>query len=295
MAAPVQRPPPAVDVIESEEIVQWLSPALLTIDYSTRTVKSTVVLAAFLSFSALFFLSLLVLNVFPSFRALHRKHRVFMSLAICRGVFGFSCILLGSYAIFKSTNLDRDVVFGRNVTSAMSMYFTVGFFIFELAAVVISDVCFKTFSKMLITHHGLALLGYGLAVQLEANYSFGCKALILEMSTPFSCLCFVLLKAGKENSVLWKVNQMVLVHSFHLRSVAECHLWYVTYQNWAYIQDFMPAPIFVLLYFNLVLVTFVMTPYWGYKKTQQLFNPVDWNFQENKHNTLSNGTFKKQV
>ena len=275
----VPRPPPAVDVIASEELVQHLSPSLLTLDYTSTKVKVTVVGVTFLFFSFLFLTALTLCKFFLVYKAISFKHRVFMSLAISRAIFGFSCIGLGCYAIFKTTNLDRDVVFGRNVTSAMSMYYTVGFFIFELSAVIVSDMCFRTFSKMLITHHGLALLGYGLAIHLEANFTFGCKALILEMSTPFSCLCFVLLKAGLERSLAWKINQIVLVHSFHLRSVAEFHLWWVTYWNWDYIWAHMPAAIFVLLYFNLVMVTFVMTPYWGYKKTQQLFNPIDWNFE----------------
>ncbi|KAK6995348.1 protein CLN8 [Biomphalaria glabrata] len=270
-------------VIPEEEILQYLCPSLLKLDYTSRKVKAEVVLAAFTFVSFIFLITLAICNAFPAFRALVFKHKVFMCLAVVRGVYGFFGLIVGVYAIFKTTNLDRDVVFGTTATSAFAMCVSVGFFLFEILAVVISDIAFGTFSRMLIMHHSLALTAYSLAIYYEANYSYGSKGMILEMSTPFSCLCYVLLKAGMENSRSWFVNQMVLVHTFHLRSVVECYLWYVTYQNWGNIWHHMPVPLLTLLYANLVLVTFLMTPYWGYKKTQQLFNPVDWNFQETKN------------
>jgi len=296
MAGTVQRPPPAIDVIESEELLQYIHPDLLKIDYNSEKVRAITIGSTFVFFTATFVFSMVMCNFFQSFRNLKLKHRVFMSLAVSRGIFGAAGLFLGSFALFKTTNLDRDVVFGRSATSAMAMYFTLGFFIFELAAVIISDICFKSFSKMLITHHGLALLGFILAIRQESNYSFGNKALTMEMSTPFSCLCFVLLKAGKENTLAWKINQLLLVHAFHLRNVVEVHLWYLTYKNWEYIWNYMPMDIFVIMYFQLILVSFIMTPYWGYKKTQQLFNPVDWNFEESKDTEVqSNGDVKKKI
>ncbi|KAK0045703.1 protein CLN8, partial [Biomphalaria pfeifferi] len=283
------------NVTEDEELLQYIDPKLLSLDYSDRVIQIKIIIAAFIFVTVLFIGSLIVCNLFPAFRALVLKHQIFMSLAIVRGVYGFFSIVIGIYAIFKTTDLDRDVVFGKNATSSFAMCITVGFFLFELTAVVLSDIAFKTFSRMLILHHGLALIAYSLAVKLGANYAFGCKGMILEMSTPFSCLCYVLLKAGWENSKAWVINQMILVHTFHLRSVVECHLWVVTYFNWENIYSNMPTVLLVLLYTNLTLVTFIMTPYWGYKKTQQLFNPVDWNFQEerNTDGITSNGSVKK--
>jgi len=45
----------------------------------------------------------------------------------------------------------------------------------------------------------------------------------------------------------------------------------------------MPLPIFILLYTQLVLQFFMLTPYWTYKKMMQLFNPVDWNHPETQN------------
>ena len=122
-------------------------------------------------------------------------------------------------------------------------------------------------------------VGYSLVIYTGAAHCFGCKALILEMSTPLSALCWALLKAGRERSRLWRANQFLLVHTFHLRSVVECLFWYISYRHWARIWALMPLPVFLTLYALLGLVSLVMTPYWTYKKTAQMINPVDWNFE----------------
>ena len=141
-------------------------------------------------------------------------------------------------------------------------------------------------------------MSYTLAIKNQAVFGFGVKAITLELSTPFSCACFVLLKMGMERSMLWKANQILLVHTFHIRSMIECYMWYETYHNWGHIWANMPLGNFVTLYLSLVSVTFMMTPYWGWKKTQQLFNPVDWNHQEaatEQTVTVQNGEVKKMI
>ncbi|RUS70655.1 hypothetical protein EGW08_021576 [Elysia chlorotica] len=298
-AAPASyhKPEPAVDVIPSEELLTYIHPDLVKIDFTDSSVKAACIAGTSVSCIAILMLfHIFGTFCFPVYQRLPPKHKTFMCLAVVRGCYGLFGIIFGGYCLLASTNLDRDVVFGRSATSTLAMYVTVGFFIFELSAVVLSDMAYGTLSKMLIVHHGLGLVSYIVAVQGQENHPFGTKALVLEMSTPFSCLCYVLLKAGMENSRLWKFNQIVLVHTFHLRSVVECHLWWITYNNWGYIQAEMPASSFYLLYITLSMVTFIMTPYWGYKKTQQLFNPVDWNFQESRNtDSLVNGDVKKMI
>ena len=291
------RPAPAVDVIPSEELLTYIHPSLVDTDFSETSAKATCMVGTSLSCIVILTLFHIFGNLcFPVYKRLPPKHKTFMCLAVVRGCYGVFGILFGGYCFFFFTNLDRDVVFGRTATSTLAMYVTVGFFVFELSAVIISDIAFGTRSKMLIVHHGLGLISYIVAVQGKENYSFGTKALVLEMSTPFSCLCYVLLKAGMEKSSAWKINQIILVHTFHLRNVVECCLWYVTYKNWDYIFSYMPAASFYLLYTSLTMVTFIMTPYWGYKKTQQLFNPVDWNFQESRNtDAYANGDVKKMI
>ena len=114
----------------------------------------------------------------------------------------------------------------------------------------------------------------------EGAHQLACKGLIIEMSTPFSALCWTLLKAGKERTFLWKANQFLLVHSFHLRNVAEVMMWCISYRHWDNVWNYMPTLLFVFLYGQLTLVTFLLTPYWTYKKSKQMFCPVDWNFED---------------
>lgn len=70
-------------------------------------------------------------------------------------------------------------------------------------------------------------------------------------------------------------------------------MWYLTYQHWERIWSAMPLSIFSFLYIQLILVTFLMTPYWTYKKTQQMITPVDWNFEDSEANKARNGEAKK--
>ena len=44
----------------------------------------------------------------------------------------------------------------------------------------------------------------------------------------------------------------------------------------------MPLPLKTLLYTQLTLQFFILTPYWTYKKMGQLYNPVDWNFPDSR-------------
>jgi hypothetical protein len=38
-----------------------------------------------------------------------------------------------------------------------------------------------------------------------------------------------------------------------------------------------------------------MTPYWTYKKTQQMITPVDWNFEESSKTKSTNGVVGKKL
>ena len=121
-------------------------------------------------------------------------------------------------------------------------------------------------------------------VYTDTAHFIGCKGLILEMSTPFSGLCWTLLKCGLEKSFLWRANQLVLVHTFHLRNVIELYLWWVTWCHRQHVWATMPVPLMSVLYTNLALITLFMTPYWTFKKTQQYFFPADWNFDPKTDN-----------
>ncbi|KAJ1150225.1 hypothetical protein NDU88_003020 [Pleurodeles waltl] len=48
--------------------------------------------------------------------------------------------------------------------------------------------------------------------------------LLLEMSTPFTCVSWMLLKVGWSQSLIWKANQWIMIHMFHCRMILTYHL-----------------------------------------------------------------------
>ena len=280
--------------ISTMGLVEYIHPVLAELDYSKTSVRLSLIISSFVFYAGVFLLSAIVSQLLWTYRNLRVKEKIFWNLAVVRGVYGVFCIVIGVWSIFLDTELSEDVIFATNPTSFFALTTTVGFFLFECSALMFSDIYYKQFNVLLNIHHWLSLIGYSLIMVVESTHYFGTKGLILEMSTPFSCICWTLLKAGKAHTLVWKVNQFLLVHAFHLRSVAEFYIWYKTYLNWDRVWTTMPWPMFVCLYTQLVLVTFLMTPYWTYKKTIQMVNPVDWNFEDADKTRQMNGQVDKK-
>ncbi|XP_050411622.1 protein CLN8 [Patella vulgata] len=272
-----------------------IHPKLVQLDYESSEVKKQLILGSFFFFFGTYIFSMIVSPViFSSYKNLKTKEKVFWHLAIVRSVFGIFAGLVGLWALSTPTNLDRDVVFGTTATTYFAIATTVGFFTFECTALLISDIIFRNYSMLLNLHHWLSLVGYSIVLFSGSSHFFAGKGLVLEMSTPFSAICWTMLKCGKEKSFLWKANQFFLVHTFHCRSIVECYLLFTSYKNWDYIYTQMPSPVFYALYIQLPLITFVMTPYWTYKKTVQMVQQKDWNFEDSEKG-VGNGSIKKDA
>ncbi|KAH3880133.1 protein CLN8-like [Dreissena polymorpha] len=268
-----------------------------TFDWEQTQTKLGCVTLSFFYFVCVYFATNAISYIFLTYRNLKTKEKVFWNLAVARGNFGFFAIVIGLWALFVDNELHKDVVFATTPISHFAMCTTTGFFLFECLMVLWSDIYFKQFNMLLNIHHWVSLIGYSIVLTNGSTHYLGCRGLLLEMSTPFSCLCWTLLKADLAHSFIWKANQFLLVHTFHTRSIIECYMWYITYMNWDAIWASMPAGTFYPLYLQLVLVTFIMTPYWTYKKTVQMINPVDWNFEESadakrKKDKSANGHIK---
>ena len=276
-------------------LVEHIHPALAEIDYRQTSVKLTFIASSFVFFSFLYVISHMIGIRSRTYNNLAKKEKIFWNLAFVRATYGIFCTVVGIWAIFVDEELEKDVVFATTPTSYFALTVTVGFFLFECATVLISDIIYKKVSFLLNLHHCLSLAGYSVLMVVESGHCFGTKGLLLEMSTPFSAICWTVLKAGKADTLLWKANQFLLVHTFHLRSVVECIMWYITFKHWARIWNAMPIVLFTILYVQLTLVTFLMTPYWTYKKTQQMIIPVDWNFEESSKTKSTNGVAGKKL
>lgn len=206
---------------------------------------------------------------------------MFWNLAVVRSVYGIFGTLTSGYERYFDESIKGDILHGQSLNSTLLLTSHMGFFIFECSAQTYFDVRFKTFSKALHAHHLLALVGYFLVLYNNVNHYLGVSVFILEASTPFSCICWCLIKAEMGKSALWRANQFLLVHIFHLRSVFEFTMIYEVVMNWSTLTQ-MPILLFINQVGGLFIVAFILTPYWKYRKTEQMFSGEDWNSQENK-------------
>lgn len=89
------------------------------------------------------------------------------------------------------------------------------------------------------------------------------------------------MKSGMANSLAWKINQLILIHVFHTRILIEWRMLYDYYMLW---NDFNGISIYwkVNTLMGLTSLCFFLTPYWTYRKTEQLFFKKDWNSDASK-------------
>ena len=143
------------------ELVDYLHPALSTIDFSRSYVKVvTVTLSLVASIAIYYCTQAFFAATLPLYGRLRAKEKVFWNLSTVRGMFGVFCIVVGAWSIFANTALEEDVVFATTPSSYLAMCITVGFFIFECTALTVSDVYFGCFSHLLHLHHWISLFGF---------------------------------------------------------------------------------------------------------------------------------------
>jgi ceroid-lipofuscinosis protein 8 len=152
-----------------------------------------------------------------------------------------------------------------------------GFFMFEELTLIYFDIKYRTFSRELHMHHICSFNGFFIVAYYNIGHYYSAKTFILEGSTPFSCICWCLLKLKLEKTKVWKINQWILIYIFHLRTVYELWVWYDVYQDWNNFKENLPWAYMINMFVGLGTVTVWLTPYWTYKKTVQFFQPTDWN------------------
>jgi len=212
----------------------------------------------------------------PQVKALKSKEQMFWQLAIVRGVCGLLS-LWAVYLFYVDKRLAVDYVFATTDESWTFVCVFLAFFIFEEVTLIYFDMKYGTFSKELHLHHFVSFVGFFTAAYYNNGHYFSAKIAVLEASTPFSCICWCLLKLKLENTKTWKINQWILIYVFHLRTVHELWTFYDIYQDWNNIKQNLPLVYTLNLCFGLGIVTFWLTPYWTYKKTVQFYQPTDWN------------------
>ncbi|XP_077146181.1 protein CLN8 [Ranitomeya variabilis] len=262
------------------DLISALSSLDFDLDYSSWNVRLNLIAGGFLSYAGIFaFGHLASIVLFATYRSLPTKEKVFWNLAATRAVFGVQCIVAGLNALLIDPVLPADQITGQQGWAAFTMLIAIGFFTFENLVLHTSNFVFWTFDIFLAVHHFFAFLGYFGAVICSTGHYMPMVTLLLEMSTPFTCISWMLLKAGWSQTLFWKVNQWVMIHMFHCRMVLTYHMWWVTLSNWDRLLSSVNVLYVAFFCVGLSLVTLILNPYWTYKKTQQLLTPVDWNFE----------------
>lgn len=253
----------------------------LSIDYFSWGLRFQIIGLGFAFYTVVFLLShFLSAALSQTYCSLLAKEKVFWNLAATRAIFGLQSTIAGLRALTEDSAVSRERIRGQENWSWFNLLTATGFFLFENAALHTSSVVFRSFDLPLAVHHFFALSGFAGAVVWDSlGHYLPMVTLLLEMSTPFTCISWMLLKAGWAQSFFWKANQWVMIHMFHCRMVLTYYMWWVTWSHWEEFNINVVLPQRLLFLIGLALLTLLINPIWTHKKTMQLLNPVDWNFK----------------
>ncbi|XP_062863753.1 protein CLN8 [Trichomycterus rosablanca] len=256
--------------------------SVFDLDYSSWTLRVQLTCLGFVFYSVVFLLShFLSVLLSRTYRDLSAREKVFWALAAARAVFGVQGAAAGLRALMEDGPLFADKVLGQAGWSWFNVLTSCGFFVFENLALHGSNAVFRTFDPALAVHHAFALAGYaGTVVWEEMGHFLPMVTLLLEMSTPFTCVSWMLLKAGWSHTLFWRMNQWMMIHMFHCRMVLTYYMWWVSWCHWEGLCTHVALPQLLIFFTGLALLTLVLNPVWTHKKTMQLLNPVDWNFSK---------------
>lgn len=147
-------------------------------------------------YSAIFLLShLLSVTLCRTYNSLLAKEKVFWNLAATRAVFGIQGSVAGLWALTADSVISSERVRGQEDWSWFTVLTATGFFVFENVALHVSSLVFWSFDLPLAIHHFFAVAGYvGTLVWDSQGHFLPLVTLLLEMSTPFTCISWMLLK-----------------------------------------------------------------------------------------------------
>ncbi|XP_047405151.1 protein CLN8 isoform X2 [Sciurus carolinensis] len=170
--------------------------SVFDLDYTSWETRSTLVVAGFVFYLGVFVAChQLSSSLNATYRSLGAREKVFWDLAATRAVFGIQSTSAGLWALLGDPVLQADKACGQQNWCWFHVTTATGFFFFENVAVHLSNLFFRTFDLFLVVHHLFAFLGFlGSAVNLRAGHYLAMTTLLLEMSTPFTCISWMLLK-----------------------------------------------------------------------------------------------------
>ncbi|XP_025062139.1 protein CLN8-like [Alligator sinensis] len=257
-------------------------------DYLLWEVRLFLVVLGFFFYLGVFLLSHLLSSwISVTYRTFSSKEKVFWNIKVTRGVFGLQSWVSGLWALLIDPVFQADKVYSQQKWSWFTCLIASGFFLLENVAVHLSNFIFKTFDAFVVVHHFLAFVGLlGLILNTKSGHYLPLMGMLLEMSTPTTCISWLLLKAGYSHTIFWKANQWLMIHLFHCRMMLTYHMWWVCISNWNDVVENLGLLYFIVLFLGLASVSIILNPYWTYKKTMQVVSPTDRNFP---HAEVKNG------
>lgn len=172
--------------------------SIFDLDYASWSIRATLVAAGFTFYVGVFLVChQLSSSLNATYRSLVAKEKVFWNLAATRAVFGVQGTAAGLWALLLDPLLQANKAHGQQNWCWFHVTTATGFFFFENVAVHLSNFFFRTFDVFLVIHHLFAFLGFlGSTVNLQAGHYLAMTTLLLEMSTPFTCISWMLLKVS---------------------------------------------------------------------------------------------------
>lgn len=172
--------------------------SVFDLDYTSWGIRATLVAAGFVFYVGVFVVChQLSSSLSSTYRCLAAKEKVFWDLAATRAIFGVQSTAAGLWALLVDPVLQADKACGQQNWAWFHVTTATGFFFFENVAIHMSSFLFQTWDWFLVLHHLFAFLGFlGSVVNLRAGHYLAMTTLLLEVSTPFTCISWMLLKVS---------------------------------------------------------------------------------------------------
>eukprot|EP00049_Salpingoeca_infusionum_P009784 m.166568 g.166568 ORF g.166568 m.166568 type:complete len:355 (+) comp14442_c1_seq3:53-1117(+) len=198
---------------------------------------------------------------------LRDQHR--WNAGINRAFHGILLWILGTIVLLEGLP-EGGAVTGTSPLLLHTAAFSLGFFVFETRDSVTMYLAHNVQEEALIVHHMLGIALYFLTLSTQSYLYIACMVLVQELHAPFTHIGWILAKQGRDNTILWDINQYVLIFVWVVfREGCDLLVWIHIIANLPY--GFLGGP-FIPLAFILVgaiVLTAYLNPWWLKLKIQQ--------------------------
>eukprot|EP00056_Hartaetosiga_gracilis_P002162 m.51385 g.51385 ORF g.51385 m.51385 type:complete len:622 (+) comp10940_c0_seq1:163-2028(+) len=257
-------------------MVMWgfVSYLLLLFKHICASVGVSTVAASFLLSYTLSSLLTILSGVFSrllskTYKSLNPLDQLRWNGGINRAAQGVILGIMGAKTFFDGVP-EGGTVHGVNDSLLHIASFSLGFFVYELRDALNMLLAHNVKEESLLFHHFLGVLLYFLTLSTQSYLFLSCAVLVQELHSPFTHIGWMLAKQGRDNSILWDINQYVLIAVWLIfREGCDLFVWVHIITNLPY--GFLGGP-FIPLSFILcgtIVLTMYLNPWWFRLKIRQ--------------------------